>query len=397
VPPRELVNSLGLTLADQGRLQEALARYDEALAISGDEPYPNAHANRAFALLQLGRLAEGWREYEWRWRCPGAPGRPRDHLRAPVWDGSPLAGRTILIHGEQGLGDEIMFATCFPDVIEQAAQTILVCEPRLGQLFRRSFPTATVLTVVRGTEHQWQIPPRLSVDVQIAAGSLPMHLRPGEASFPRRKSVLIAEPELVARWRDRFAALGPGLKIGISWRAGDKPKERRLRTTRLEQWRPLLETPGAAFINLQHGDCVEEIADVRRACGVTVHHWRDADNRNDVEGLAARMAALDLVISVGNANVHLAGALGVSAWSLLPAHGGWRWLERRSDTPWYPSVRLFRQATANDWDVLFMRVRQELLKRLAQTSEPNSMRTLAGPHWPLAAAMANFQTRMTNP
>ena len=385
-PPRELVNSLGLTLADQGRLDEALACYDEALAISGDEPYPNAHANRAFALLQLGRFAEGWREYEWRWQCPGAPGRPRDQLRAPVWDGAPLTGSTILIHGEQGLGDEIMFATCYPDVIEQAAHAIIVCEPRLERLFRRSFPAATVLAVVRGMEHQWQIPPRLEVDGQIAAGSLPLHLRQSEASFPRRKSILVAEPELVARWRERFAALGPGLKIGISWRAGEKPKERQLRTTRLEQWRPLLETPGASFINLQHGDCSDEIAEIKRACGVTVHHWRDADNRNDIDGLAARMAALDLVISVGNANVHLAGALGMPTWSLLPAHGGWRWLQRRSDTPWYASVRLFRQAAANDWDVLFMRVRQELLKRLAQTAEPNSMRTLAGPHWPLAAA-----------
>jgi hypothetical protein len=382
-----------MTLADQGRLDEALECYDRAIAISGDEPYPMAHTNRAFALIQLGRLAEGWREYEWRWRCPGA-GRYRDHLRAPVWDGLTLAGRTILIHGEQGLGDEIMFATCYPDVIQQAARTIITCEPRLERLFRRSFPAATVIVVVRGMEHTWQIPPRMGVDFHIAAGSLPLHLRPYESSFPRHNALLQPDPAPAARWRERFAALGPGLKIGISWCAGDKPKERRLRSTKLEQWRPLLETPGCHFINLQHGDRAAEIDAVRRTSGVTVHQWRDADNRNDIDGLAARIAALDMVLSVGNANVHLAGALGVPAWSLLPSHGGWRWLAGRSDTLWYASVRLFRQAAAGNWEELFMRVRQELLNHQSGSADQKSMPSIARPHAAFGG-MTKDEARMT--
>jgi Tetratricopeptide repeat len=392
--PRELVNSLGMTLADQGRFKEALDSYDQALAISGDKPYPMAHANRAFALLQRGRFAEGWREYEWRWRCPGA-GRYRDHLRAPVWDGLSLANRTILIHGEQGLGDEIMFATCYPDIIEQAAKTIITCEPRLERLFRRSFPAATVIAVVRGMEHGWQIPPRMGVDFHVAAGSLPLHLRPSEASFPRQSRLLVPDAAAVARWQERFAALGPGLKIGISWCAGDKAKERRLRSTRLEQWRPLLETVGCHFINLQHGDRAAEIDELQRASNAMLHYWRDADNRNDIDGLAARIAALDLVISVGNANVHLAGALGVPAWSLLPAHGGWRWLADRSDTSWYASVRLFRQAAASDWAGLFLRVRQELLNRLGRTVDQKTMPSIPGPHFAASGGVINDQAQMT--
>jgi tetratricopeptide (TPR) repeat protein/ADP-heptose:LPS heptosyltransferase len=396
--PRELVNSLGITLADQGRLDEALACYDEALQISGEHAYPNAHANRAFALLQLGCFAEGWREYEWRWQCPDAPGQARDHLRAPQWNGTSLAGKTILIHGEQGVGDEIMFASCYADVIQQAAHTAITCEPRLERLFRRSFPSATIIAVVRGLEHQWQIPPRLNVDVHIAAGSLPMHLRQTEASFSRSASFLQADPMLVARWRERFAALGPGLKIGISWKAGQKPKDRRLRTTQLEQWRPILETPRVHFVNLQHGDCAEEIAACERSPGVKVHHWRDADNRNDLDGLAARMAALDLVISVGNANVHLAGALGVPAWSLLPCHGGWRWLAGRSDSLWYTSVRLCRQTAPGDWTGLFLRVGQELLNRLRQRTEDKTMGAVPAPHWGMRPlrGMTNDEIRMTN-
>jgi hypothetical protein len=196
-------------------------------------------------------------------------------------------------------------------------------------------------------------------------------------------------------WRERFAALGPGLKIGISWRAGDKPKEKRLRTTRLEQWKSLLETPGVHFVNLQYGDCEADIDGLRRYCGVTLHHWRDTDNRNDLDGLAARMAALDLVISVGNANIHLAGALGVPAWSLLPCHGGWRWLAGRRDTPWYPSVRLFRQDRPGDWETLFMTVRQELLHRLGIAADPNTMRVIPPPHWESARTgrMSKAETR----
>jgi hypothetical protein len=227
------------------------------------------------------------------------------------------------------------------------------------------------------------------VDVQVAAGSLPLHLRQHEGSFPRREAILAADPSLVARWRERFASLGPSLKIGISWRAGDKPKERRVRTTKLEQWRPLLEVPGAAFVNLQHGDCSEEIAALERSCGTTIHHWPGADNRNDIDGLAARMAALDLVISVGNANVHLAGALGVPAWSLLPAHGGWRWLAGRNDSLWYASVRLFRQSRSGDWDGLFVRVRQELLDRLLRTADLKTRRTIPAPHWAAADVRAS--------
>jgi ADP-heptose:LPS heptosyltransferase len=243
-------------------------------------------------------------------------------------------------------------------------------------------------------EHQWQIPERMHVDCHVAAGSLPLHLRPNESSFPRCAKLLKPDPAAVARWRERFTALGPGLKIGISWRAGDKPKERRLRSTRLEQWLPLLKASPCQFINLQHGDCTAEIDEMRRQSDIAVHHWRDADNRNDVDGLAARIAALDLVVSVGNANVHLAGALGIPAWSLLPAHGGWRWLAGRSDTLWYGSVRLFRQATAGDWDGLFLRVRQELLNSAGRSADEKTMPSIAGPHAAFGGMTRN-EARMT--
>jgi tetratricopeptide (TPR) repeat protein len=383
-PPRELVNSLGTTLADQGRLEESLEYYDWALQLSGNQPYPIAHANRAFALLQLGRYAEGWRDYEWRWQCADS-GRPRDHLRVPAWDGSPLDGKTILVHGEQGVGDEIMFATCYPDIIDRAAQVVLACEPRLEKLFRRAFPSAMVIAVLRGHEHQWQIPPKLRVDYHIPSGSLPLHFRPTAESFPLHQRLLVADPDLVSRWRERFAALGDGLKVGIAWRAGEKSKDVRTRSTRLEQWNGLLSIPEVQFVNLQHGDCADELAELKRELGVEIHHWGDADNRNDLDGLAARISALDLVISVGNATVHLAGALGVPAWSLLPCHGGWRWRRNSETTVWYQSVRLMRQPRPGDWTGLFAQVRKRLLDLTREHSDELTMRRIPAPHFASSA------------
>ncbi len=384
-PPRELVNSLGTTLADQGRLEESLEYYDWALQLSDKDPYPLAHANRAFALLQLGRYADGWREYEWRWQCLDS-GQPRDHLRAPVWDGSSLTGKTILVHGEQGIGDEIMFATCYCDLIERAGRVVITCEPRLERLFRRAFPTATVIGVVRGHEHQWQIPPRLRVDCHVAAGSLPRHFRPAVECFPSQQQFLTAEPALVNQWRDRLRALGDGLKVGVSWRAGDKPKDIRTRTTRLQQWRDVLSISSVNFINLQHGDCGDELLALKRELGVEIHAWPDVDNRNDLDCLAAQIAALDLVISVGNANVHLAGALGVPAWSMLPCHGGWRWRRNSQTTNWYQSVRLFRQPRPGDWTGLFAQVRQSLLDLVRQHADEMTLRRTPAPHWSIAAS-----------
>ncbi len=379
-PQRELLNSLGVVLADQGRLEESLHCYSEALRLSGQRPYPLAHANRAFALLQLGRYFEGWQDYEWRWSCPGSP-PPRTHLPQPLWDGSSLDGKTILVHGEQGPGDEIMFATCYPDLIERARHVVIACEPRLEKLFRRSFPAASVIAVLRGAEHRWLPPAKLGIDLQIPAGSLPLHLRNSRDAFPRQKQSLVPDAPAVARWRERLQSLGAGLKVGISWRAGDKPKDRRTRSTRLADWRPLLETPGVQFINLQYGDCSAELAEFTSITGRRIHDWPDADNRNNLDGLAAKIAPLDLVIAVGSTTVHLAGAVGAPCWCLLPCHGGWRWLAGEQDTPWYDSVKLFRQPAPGDWPGLLALVREALLANLDSRGDSTRLGAFAPPHW----------------
>ncbi len=365
----ELLANLGFALARAGEYSQALACYDQALAIWPD--YPLAHANRALVLLQLGRYREGWVEYEWRWKCEHSA-LPRARMAAPPWQGEPLEGKTLLVHGEQGLGDEIMFATCYPDVLAAAGHVVISCDPRLRAMFARSFPCATVLAIPRGTEHEWSGPREPFIDLQIAAASLPRFLRPTWESFPRQARLLVPDPELLEFWRHRLSALGPGLKVGIGWRGGWKTADRRLRSTALADWQPVLTLPNIHFISLQYDASQPEVAALGEQLGVRIHAWADLDPVQDVEGWAALIAALDLVVSVGNAGVHLAGALGVPAWNLLPWKGGWRWPLTGETAPWYASVRLFRQPAAGDWQGLFMRVREELLKTQTRRADPQA-------------------------
>lgn len=380
----EVLANLGFALARVGEYGRALECYERALEIWPD--YPLAHANRALVLLQLGRYREGWEEYEWRWKCDHAA-LPRGRLAAPPWQGEPLQGKTLLVHGEQGLGDEIMFATCYPDVIAAAGHVVIACDPRLRALFARSFPDATVLAVPRGTEHEWSGPRRPFIDLHIAAASLPRFLRPTWESFPRQQRLLVPDAELVAAWGQRLQALGPGLKVGIGWRGGWKTADRKLRSTSLAEWQPVLSIPGLHFISLQYDAAPPEVAALAQELGVHIHSWPDLDPVRDVDGWAALIAALDLVVSVGNAGIHLAGALGVPAWNLLPWRGGWRWPLSGEAAPWYASVRLFRQPAPGDWHGLFVRVRQELLKMASWQAEPQ---TRQGTTWCAAGDAARI-------
>jgi len=237
-------------------------------------------------------------------------------------------------------------------LIEQAGKVVIDCDPRLEPLLARSFPTATVL----GTKGANDLPSRiadLTIDWQIPAGSVPRFLRPSSDSFPRRERFLVPDCEQTALWRRRLEALGAGLKVGISWFGGGAKAEHRRRSIPLFQWCEPLSVAGIHFVNLQYGGTTAEVAAARDELGVEIHTFADADPLTDLDAFAAQVSALDLVISVSNATVHLAGALGVLTWGLVPSVPVWRWLEAGEDSPWYPSVRLIRQRHVDDWrDVL---------------------------------------------
>lgn len=347
--------NLGNALRAQGKIADAVELYDAALGLNPD--CPETPLARAIALLVACDFARGWPAYEGRWKEKAQRGAFR-RFNAPTWQGEPLAGRSILVYGEQGPGDLVMFASCLPELIAQAGQVYVQCRGSVADLFARSFPTTRVDTDRDPATGAWR--PEPEVDFVIAIGSLPRFFRRDEASFQRNAGrYLVPDPAVVERWRERYAALGAGPKVGISWRGGATRGERNLRTIDLAAWLPIVGMPGAHFINLQYGDCRDEIARLRDEFGIVIHDWDDADQTYDLDGFAAQIDALDLVISIANTTVHFAGALGRPVWVLAPSAPSWRWHLDREDCLWYPSARLFRQSAGADWSEVVARVAAE--------------------------------------
>ncbi len=348
----ELLNNLGIVLQDLGRLDEAIASYDAAIARKPD--FALAIWHRSLAYLLRHDFARGWPDYELRLISVD---RPRCPTEFPRWDGGALAGKRILVYAEQGLGDEIMFASCLPDVVAASAHCVIECSAKLETLFRRSFPAATVYTANPDKSR-----PRSGldsgIDVESPIGSLPLHLRCARADFPQHHGYLQADPHLTAGWRTRLAALGPGLKVGVSWQGGTHKSRRPVRSMPLARLLPILQSTNAHFIDLQYTDSGVELAALRAATGVVVHSWDEV--RTDYEQTAALVTALDLVISVCTAVIHLGGALGRPVWVMAPFSPEWRYGIAGDGMPWYPSVRVFRQPAYGEWDAVINDVAQSL-------------------------------------
>ena len=346
--------NLGMLLHERGLLDEALSAYQEALR--RDPDLAEARLNRALVWLARGDFARGWPQYEAR-KGGSTHFTPRS-FPFPEWDGRPAPGRTVLVYGEQGLGDEIMFASCLPDVIARTGRCVIDCAPQLESLFRRSFPAAVVHGGRQDASDLAWLNDAGPIDFQIAIGSLPRHFRTSRADFPDHAGYLEADGATVERWRERLRGLGPGAKIGLSWRGGTIHTRSRSRSIELAGLLPLLRTPGARFVSVQYGDCHEELARLQADHGIAVEHWPDA--LTDYDQTAALVAALDRVISVQTAVVHLAGALGRPAWVLVPAVPEWRYLVEGERMPWYPSLRVVRQSATGGWQPVVERVAREL-------------------------------------
>ena len=391
VYPQELVvlNILAGSLKMQGRLQEAvqtcdrmiqlkpdfatayynrgvalqqLKKYEDAMesfsaAIEYKPDYAQAHSDLSLIMLLLGNFKEGWQEHEWRMM------EEKNREQVPVaianWKGEPLQDKVILLRAEQGIGDEVMFASCFLDLVAKNPEQIIVeCDSRLVPLFTRSFSNMNIQGKRKEKNLDW-LNKFGAIDFQLAMGSLPMFFRPDLGSFPDRQSFLKPDPVLQEKWKSRYAEIGEGMKIGISWRGGSRDSMKVSRSIDLNSWMPILQSD-AHFVNLQYGDCTEDINQFEQQSGVRIHDWVDADPLTDLDNFAAQIAALDLVISIDNSTVHFAGAVGVPTWVLLPVSADWRWLLERDDTPWYLTVRLFRQTTSGDWSDVFSKIQKKL-------------------------------------
>ena len=330
-----------MVLQQRGRFDEALGVCDKLLSI--DPSLHEARVNRALILLTQGDFVRGWRDYEARkkaWSTTFSEGPP-----CAEWDGSDLSGKTIYVQAEQGIGDEIMFASCLPELIEQAQACTVECTPKLEGLFRMSFPRARVVR-----KNAWgDVQPM--PDYKVAIGSLPGFCRKTLTHFPWHRGYLRAEPDRVVHWRERLAALPGTKKIGISWRGGFRSTRRAQRSIPLRKWLPVLSLSDIDFVSLQYGECRDDLAELG-AMGVRIEHWQDAID--DYAETAALVSALDMVVSVQTAVVHLAGALGKPVWALISAVPEWRYGRAGQEMPWYPSVRLIRQSESEEWDTVLV-------------------------------------------
>lgn len=346
------LSNLGWTLMEKGDYAQGLIMVDAVLERNPDDH--ETRLARAYMNLKRGEFAAGWRDYEARQHSLFANCAQYGY---PRWQGEPCSGKSLLVVAEQGFGDQIMFASCFEEAIRRAGRCVIECDPRLAGLFQRSFPAAAIRPGLRAGAGSGSRAQTESIDLQIPMGSLPGLFRNSWDAFPRHDGYLQAAPDRVAYWRSRLNALGPGPKIGLSWRGGVAATRRHLRCIELEQFLPLLQVP-ATFVSLQYGDCADDLGRLRMEHGVSLTHWQDA--LVDYGETAALTCALDLVVSVCTAIIHLAGALGRPVWVLVPGIAEWRYLNCGERLPWYPSARLFRQTVPGIWTPAIQRVAEEL-------------------------------------
>jgi tetratricopeptide (TPR) repeat protein len=343
--------NLGNTLREQGKLDEALEQFAIALTLRPD--YAQAGFGEALAQLLAGRFTVGWQNYERRWLSMDHD-TPRRAYREPAWTGDRLESGSVLIWGEQGVGDEIMFSGLIPDVLRTGNRCVLDCDARLVPLFARSFPSVSVITGRTPDSH-----PELGIAAQLPSGSLPGLFRTTESSFAETTSpFLIADPVKRASLRARYSDGRP--LVGLAWYTNSR-KTGRFRSIDLPRLAPLITRAELRWISLQYGDS-NQLEDQALGAEFPLLVDRDVDQLSDMDLFAAQIAAMDLVITIDNSTAHLAGALGVPVWVLLPFAPDWRWLDKREDSPWYPTMRLFRQPSAGDWQSLVETVKNALIE-----------------------------------
>ncbi|WP_137718501.1 tetratricopeptide repeat protein [Methylobacillus flagellatus] len=326
------------------RYSAAIAEYEHALSI--DHEHHDSGWNRSLVQLLLGQYQSGWQGYEQRWKLKEA--LPLTATPYPRWLGQEdIRGKQLLIQVEQGFGDAIQMGRYIPLLCQQASCTIQ-CPPALSTLFSRSFPDAVIMDTHESPS---------SGDYHVPLMSLPLAMQTfSEADIPRAVPYLFADPEQVTFWQKTLASTF-SKRVGLVWRGNPKHENDKNRSAKLSDYLALIAAhEHVQFVTLQK-DLTTEERDLLAGSG----NVRMLDSELvDFDVSAAVLSTLDLLITIDSAPAHLAGALGIPTWILLPANGEWRWLLEREDTPWYPSARLFRQAQPRDWAGVIGRVSEQL-------------------------------------
>ncbi len=329
----ELLNKRGFALEQLGRWDEALTCYEEAIRLKPD--FAEARTNRAMAWLRKGDLARGFQEYEWRFRRRDCPPR---RFSAPPWEGGSFEGRTLLVHAEQGLGDAIQFLRYLPLAERLGGRVLFECRPRLRPL----------------VPERWLAQPGESFDLHAPLMSLPRLLGTTLETIPAEVPYLAVDAGLLERWRRKLAGAA-GRKVGLVWAGNPDHSQDRKRSIPPELLAGLGAVQGVTFFSLQRGWRPP-------AAGLEIHPLEEEEGL--ITDTAAAILNLDLVISVDTMVAHLAGALGRPVWVLLAFAADWRWMLDREDSPWYPTMRLFRQRRPGEWREVIARVAEALAREV---------------------------------
>lgn len=332
------IMNLALLLCQIGRFKESKSYFEKVLLI--DKKHISAKWNLSLVLLTLEEFNKGWRDFDLRYHpLKKSTNCIKPKIDLPFWKGEDLSNKHLFIWAEQGVGDEVMFASVITELHNLGCRITVSCDPRLVELFARSF--SFIRTIPKDNKHLYQ-QDKDSFDYQIAIGSLSKLYRPNIESFSNYMPYLKPDPLLLKKWKKRYQKLPKGLNIGISWKGGKKTSDKRLRSIALSDFANLFSR-GVNIINLQYGDCKQEVDEFFQETGRSIYDWEDADPLKDLENFAAQISALDLVISIDNSTVHLAGALGIKTQALIPEGSDWRWGNNRSQSYWYGNfVRLVK-------------------------------------------------------
>ncbi len=339
-----------------GDLERGLANYELALKIDPNEA--ELHRNVGVIYLLQGRFQEGWSEYRWRWRVGDLH---RTNKTIPVWDGSNLNGRKILLTAEQGLGDTLNFVRFAQELRSRGAQTMVHCQPQLVALLQNAPKLGPMF------------PNSLSIDqpmdLQCSLVDVADILQINEQNIPSESPYLFPSQQLSNYWSRRFPTKAATRRIGIAWQGNPDHQADAFRSVPLTCFEPISEIPGIELISLQSGFGTEQLIKWNGAKKI-VSLGSDVDQTSGAfMDTAAIMLQLDLVITSDTSIAHLAGALGVPTWLAINYVPDWRWLLQREDSPWYPSVRLFRQDVLGDWGGVFRKIQTALLERIWAVDE----------------------------
>lgn len=344
---KELHINLANVRLGQCRNDEALVCFKRVFEI--DPESASSHFICGMAYLVKGDFANGWREYAWRWRTEKY--RPKlDFIPAPEWHGESLENKILFVHAEQGIGDTLQFVRYLPLIDKHGGKIVLEVQPLLKRLLSR-------LPGIDGLIENGEMLP--AMDFHVPLLNIPGIMRTDLSSIPSQVPYLSVDKEARDGWRRRLEILGPGIRVGIAWAGSPTHANDHNRSMALAQLAPLAAVSGVQWVSLQKGPAAGQIRD--QDTGFELTDW--TEDLHDFEDTAALVDCLDLVLAVDTSVVHLAGALNKPVWAMIPFAPDWRWLLDRTDSPWYPSLRLFRQSVRGNWDAVVSEVVQALKLR----------------------------------